>query len=420
MYYLLQTLIFTSRLIKKRPLRSLLTIIQIALGVWIVTTILTMNFQANDRIEATLNKFGENIARISLEREQIIDGMRVPTELGNFSSEDISRLHAESSSIESVFVYNSTWQTRVKHNDLLYNLRGMAEVSAEAIPALDLNIIEGFAFTTQDVEQNNQVVVVSSDLGNQLYPNQSAIGKHVEIQSVFGRDDFITYEIIGVYEPIDPILTMFFDEATMLIPLGSRESTAERELVYTPFYHQLYIKSHPGAAFAAVEEAQLIFGDDDFNVRAFYLSEYGNTFTSMINQMSMILGAFAFVAIIISSLGILSIMLVNVVERTREIGLRKALGASKSSIIRQILNESFMFSLLGALIGIIASFLSSGYVINGLLNQAFYLSIGDLGQLHPTAAIYSGIMALVLGLVFGLYPAVQAAKMPAVEALRDA
>ena len=122
-------------------------------------------------------------------------------------------------------------------------------------------------------------------------------------------------------------------------PQGSRYRSAEWDDYTPPIYGNIFIKSYPGKSAEAVMDAQLILGYDDFTVEAHYLSDMGRAFSSSINYMSMILGAFAFVAIVISSLGILSIMLVNVVERTREIGLRKALGASKVSIILQVLPD---------------------------------------------------------------------------------
>ncbi len=414
-----QSIIFTGKLIKKRPLRSLLTIIQIGLGVWIVATILTMNFQANHRIAATLNKFGENLAQIHITKEVWIDEHSLVGESRHFTMEDIERLKQESSNIDSIFVFEQAFSTQLKHKGLTYRLRGMGEVSAETISALELRFTEGGPFTTMDIEQSNQVAVISTELSKQLFPKESAIGKSIQISSIYG-DEYLDFQVVGVYQPLDPLMQMFFQEATMLVPIDSRNASADKEYSIEEYYYEVYIKSKPGAAFAAIEDAQLIVGDDEFRVRANYLSDYGRGISSVITGMSLFFGALALVAIIISSLGILSIMQVNVVERTREIGLRKALGASRLSIVYQVLNESFVLSFLGAIVGIGAAMLSSDYIIDGLLNQAFgFIDSINLGNFHPLAAIYSCAMAVILGLIFGLYPAVQAARLPAVEALRD-
>ena len=413
-----ESLVFTMRLIKKRPLRSLLTILQIALGVWIVATILTMNFQAHGRIDRVLNRFGENLMQIYLQKETQV-GDYFLGEIGYFYAEDLARLQQESENVEAIFTLDNIWQVRLKAHGLEYQLRGLTETSADAISALDLNIVEGYGFTRQDEEQKNPVALISTEISKQLFPDESAVGKTIDIESDF-RDDYVTFEVIGVYEPLDPLLQLFFQETTMIILKGSRNRSAEFSDDIMPIYGNVFVKSLPGKSAEAIIDAQINLNLDDFTIISEYFCEKASALSSAVNYMTMVLGAFAFVAIIISSLGILSIMLVNVVERTREVGLRKALGASKLSIVIQVLHESLIFSFLGAVIGIVGAVISSRYIIDGLLTDFFFESMSNLGQFHPLSALISAALALALGALFGLYPAVQAARMPVVEALRDA
>lgn len=412
-----ESLKFTGRLFKKRPLRTLLTILQIAIGVWIVTIILTMNLQANDMLATTLDKFGGNIAQIRLQKETTERGYTV-FESSSFTEEELELLTStENHNIESVFIFNNTWQINLKANNLTYNLRGLTETVPGAITALDLNILEGNAFTNQDLEQKNTVALISQDIANQLFPNQSPVGQTIEIESRFSNE-FINFEIIGVYEPISPLLATMFQETTMLIPLESRNLSANHDFHFAPLYHELYLKSYPGAIDDAVADAQILVGRDDFQISANYLRDIGSYYMSTINQMTIFYGALAFIAIIISSIGILSIMLVNVVERTREISLRKALGASRFSIVRQILAEGISLSILGALLGVGIAVITGNYMANALFGQ-FILQFAVLGDFHPLAALYACLMALIMGIIFGLYPAIQAARLPVVEGLRD-
>ncbi|HKM17816.1 MAG: ABC transporter permease [Firmicutes bacterium] len=415
----MNSFVFTMRLIKKRPLRSLLTILQIALGVWIVATILTMNLQAQDQVNSVLNHFGENIIRLSLQREIMDQGSIRGYQGFSLSETDLIRLKQESTHIESVFTVEPAWNAKLKAHGLTYQVRGLAEVTAGTISALELKLLEGYAFTDYDQEQGNLVALISTDVSKQLFPDQSAVGKTIELESLYG-DEYLTFEIIGVFEPINPLLQIFFQEMTIIIPLDSRAKTTGTERIHRANYSNVYVKSYPGSAHAAVSDAQVILASDDYNVNADYLSDTGRMFTSAIMGMSLFLGVFAFVAIIISSVGILSIMMVNVVERTREIGLRKALGASRFSIVIQVLYESLVFALLGAVTGIVGSVLSNRYMIDGLLKDFFFQSMQDLGQFHPWAAVYSSGLALIMGAIFGLYPAIAAARLPVVEALREA
>lgn len=182
----MESLVFTMRLIRKRPL-GLLTILQIALGVWIVAAILTMNFQAQDRIEATMDKFGENMMQIYLQRE-IPMGEHYAYEGGAIYREDLERLKQESENIEAVFTLDNVWYIRLQAHGLEYQLRGLTETSADAISALNLKIVEGYAFTKQDEDQGNRVALISTEISNQLFPNESPIGKTVSIGSEFDQE----------------------------------------------------------------------------------------------------------------------------------------------------------------------------------------------------------------------------------------
>ncbi|HHY09242.1 MAG TPA: FtsX-like permease family protein [Firmicutes bacterium] len=188
------------------------------------------------------------------------------------------------------------------------------------------------------------------------------------------------------------------------------------------YYSDIFIKATPGQIHAAVGDAQFLLAprlEDGAEVRGEYFSDTNRFFAEQIRNISLFLGAFAFIAILISSIGILSIMLVSVVERTREIGLRKALGASKGTIVSQVLNESFVFSILGSLVGLLAASLSARPFLNILAQDLVSPRLSDLGGLHPLAALLAFALTVAAGQIFSLYPALQAAGLVPVDALRE-
>ncbi|MFY9524980.1 MAG: FtsX-like permease family protein, partial [Limnochordia bacterium] len=217
------------------------------------------------------------------------------------------------------------------------------------------------------------------------------------------------------------LLEFFISQAHLLFPLGTTRVWVSYD-VFEPSYQYIYIKTQPGRLYEAVEEARVLLADrsvDDMEVNGEYVKDSNRFLSEQLRTVSLFLGAFAFIAVLVSAIGILSIMLVSVVERTREIGLRQALGASKRSIVAQILNESLVFSLAGSILGLLAAYFTSPTLLNAILAEVFYSRLADVGGLHPQAALLAAVVAVAMGQLFGLYPAWQAAKLPPVEALRE-
>ena len=418
---MLETFRFTMRIMKKRPLRSLLTILQMGLGVWIVAIILSMNLQATKSLTQINQTLGDSLAKISVSKvEETEWGSRMVSSTSNLRSGDLDRLR-ESDYIEDAFIYESRWERDILVNDLAYRVSSIGEASAGFAEAVGLKIVEGEFFTSTDQEQKNRVVVISEAISKQLFPNQSPLGQLISLGRV--GEDTREYSIIGVYKRPSALLEFFIPESYLIFPLGYSDSWYQMNVDHEPSYNQIFIKSTPGKVYEAVEDAQVLLADrsiDEMEVRGEYLRDSNRFFADQIRNITLFLGAFAFVSILISAIGILSIMLVSVVERTREIGLRKALGASKGTIVRQILNESFVFSILGAVFGIIVAYFTAENLISLLVQEITYPKLTDVGGLHPQAALIGAGLAIVVGLIFALYPAIQGARMSPVEALRDA
>lgn len=420
----METLKFTVRIMKKRPLRSLLTILQMGLGVWIVAIILSLNLQATGSLSEGRQTLGDSLAKISVsQQEEFADGAMWFSSTNNLRHSDLARL-AESEYIESAFIFENQWQRDIVVNGMAYSVSTTAETTWVYAQAMDLDFVEGQSFTKADQEQKNKVVLISEVIAKQLFPNQSALGQVIDLGD-FGEGK-MEYEIIGVYKAQSPLLESFIPQAYLIFPLGVAQPmwAMVREIGDNePKYQQIIIKAKLGQVYEAVADAQVLLADrsmDEMAVRGEYFKDSNRYLEESIRTMTLFLGAFAFVSILISAIGILSIMLVSVLERTKEIGLRQALGASKRVIIGQILNESFVFSTLGAILGLVLAYFTAEGLISLLIQEITYPKLSSIGGLHPQAALISLVLAIVIGQIFGLYPAWQAAKMPPVEAIRDA
>lgn len=415
----MDTLRFTWRIIRKRPLRSLLTVLQVALGVWIVAVILSLNFGASGSIDSANRAFGDSLAKISVSRYQEFDGeMLMVGSTSNLRYEDMVRV-LESEYVEQAFILEERWMTSIIVDGNVYTVQTQAEVTSDYAEAVGLEIVEGQFFTKADEEQKSRVVLVSDVVAKQLWPNQSALGKVIDLGD-FGEGN-MEFEVIGVYKLLPPLVESFITRAHLLFPLGSTTVWVSLD-DYEPHYMNVFVKAKPGRIYEAVEDARTLLADralDNMEVNGEYLQDSNRYLTEQLKTITLFLGAFAFIAVLVSAIGILSIMLVSVVERTREIGLRQALGASKRIIVGQILNESLVFSAAGSVLGLIAAYFTAPTLISTILEEAIYTSLSDVGGLHPHAAALALLVAVVMGQLFGLYPAWQAAKMAPVDALRE-
>ncbi|HBG00573.1 MAG TPA: hypothetical protein DDW87_03235 [Firmicutes bacterium] len=419
----METLKFTGRIIAKRPLRSLLTILQMGMGVWIVALILSLNLQATGSLDSVNQTLGSTLAKISIsQQEEMPGGGMMINSTSNLRLSDLARLE-QSEYIDAAFIFENQWERNIVVEGVAYRVQNPAEATADYARAMDLELVEGHFFTDFDEEQRSKVVLISETIASQLFPNQSVLGKTIHLGDL--GEALVGYEVIGVFKPQSQLLEFFLSSANLIFPLGAMQPGWMGEMAsgeYESLYHEIILKAKPDKVYEAVADAQVLLADrsmDAMEIRGEYFQDSTRFFSDQIRTITLFLGAFAFIAILISAIGILSIMLVSVIERTREIGLRKALGASKAVIIRQILNESFVFSALGSLLGLLVAYLTANHLINLLVQEIVYPRLTNVGGLHPWAAVISFGMAVVMGQIFGLYPAWQAARMAPVDALRD-
>ena len=271
---------------------------------------------------------------------------------------------------------------------------------------------KGAFFTRSDVDSFNQVAVIGPKLADTLFGGREAVGKTVRLKNS-------TFRVIGVFEKkgIGPFGVD--QDNLIIIPV----TIAQKQLLGMDYYSVVNVEAEDSYTidFAKSRVISILRqthritdpDKDDFtvNTQEDALSLLGNI-TSI---MTVFLSAIASISLVVGGISIMNIMLVSVVERTREIGLRKALGATNRDIMKQFLIESVMITFIGGIIGILVGgfFVILAYLIlSRVLPSGWFFAL-------PISAIFTAvIVSSLVGIVFGIYPARQAAKKNPIDALR--
>ncbi len=261
----------------------------------------------------------------------------------------------------------------------------------------------------QDIDEWRRVVVLGQDIAVKLFGSESPLRREIKI----GDERFI---VVGVMEPKGSLHRNNFDELIFVpVTTAMRRFTGNDKLSYmilhvprrddmdavTKQVHSLLIQRHDGV--------------DDTRVRN--QGEFLRALDRTLWTFRIVLGGVAMVALLVGGIGIMNIMLVTVTERTGEIGLRKAIGATRGDILRQFLIESVAISVVGGVIGI-GSGIGLAYGFGDLVAKAMPGS-DDWGAIvQPSAILMAFAFAVTVGISFGLYPAIKASKLDPAEALR--
>ena len=396
--------------------RTALSMLGIVIGVAAVIVIVSVGQGLKVLIVDQINVFGENMMSVSVKvpgsdygasMQSMVEGTVITT----LKYDDVEAVRDKKRFpyIKSVSGYaaGTEWATyQEKEKQVMF-------IASDAhYPEIDgqLKIAQGRYFTNEEERGMAKVAVIGSAVARKFFGEGEAIGKQIKIKK-------INFKVIGVMQ--DRGMIMMFDYDNLIyLPL----KTAQK--LITGIDHlvefAMIMEDDQHFAQASAEIAQLLRerhnisdpSKDDFEVMSMdQIVEIVNTVTDLI---SLLLGLLAAISLLVGGVGIMNIMLVIVAERTREIGLRKALGAKRKDILNQFVMEAALISVLGGVVGIISgiafSFLVTLAVRAYDFDWPFVVSI--------EAIIISFIVAAGFGILFGWYPANKAAKLNSIEALR--
>jgi putative ABC transport system permease protein len=403
---LFETLLTALSALARNTLRSALTALGIVIGVAAVIAMVAIGSGAQARVEAAFKAMGTNLL-VLLPGSSRSGGVR-----GGFGSQptitwaDLKAIQTQLDSVKyvapqlrssvSLVAENGNWNTQV------------TGTTADYFALRDWPAEQGGLFTAADVEATRKVIVLGATAAENLFGNESAIGQIVRINNT-------PFEVLGVLKKKGQSAQgQDYDDAAFL-PV-----TAYRTKINQGLANYVAGTVTVQAVDGRLDEAEQAVTDllrerhkldaskdNDFSIRN--LTETAEAQQDSTRTLTTLLAAVAGVSLLVGGIGVMNIMLVSVTERTREIGLRMALGARPRDILGQFLSEAAMLSMLGGALGVALGVGAAGY-----LAKTFGWDL----LIAPTVVIIAVSFSALVGVVFGLYPALQASRLDPITALR--
>jgi putative ABC transport system permease protein len=400
--------------LKTNKMRSALTMLGIIIGVGSVILMMSLGNGAQNLIVGQVASMGSNNIYIEPGSPTGSISQQTIDQLGkvNLKIKDAAAI-AKDPNVEkvSVMIYGNGIAGYLGE-DKKITFMGVDE---NALEISDLSIMSGRGINEDDVNGMSRIVVLGHKLAGDLFGEDDPIGKNVRIKK-------LNLKVVGILEEKGGQIFQTFDDYAY-IPV----TTTQKLLMGVDYINAILVKAKSEDVIdQVVENARIILreqhdiynpeGDlskDDFKVMS--QVDMANMLTQITGALTAFLSSIAAIALIVGGIGIMNIMLVSVTERTREIGLRKAVGARNKDIMNQFLLEAITLTLLGGIIGFLGgTFLS--FIASIALTSALQSSWGF--AIPVGAVVLSFGVATAIGLIFGIYPAKKASKLNPIEALR--
>ncbi|MFC1897286.1 ABC transporter permease [Chloroflexota bacterium] len=395
-------------------LRSVLTMLGMIIGVGAVIVLMSVGAGLQNMITSTFEELGSNLLFVQPSNPEA-PGMAAMAP--GYATASITMDDAEAiRQIRSVTAVNPTNENFVKliagNEDTTSVIEG---TTPEFQKMYDFKMASGQFISEVNVGRRDMVVVLGSKTAEDLFDNSDAVGQQVKIKDK-------RFTVIGVLEPRGMSSFGFSWDEMVVTPITTYQArlfsqkTPSGEDAVQSIVVQVASTEFMGEV---TEDIETILrrrhhidtdGDDDFSVVS--MEQMLGTFETIIVALTIFLGMIGGISLLVGSIGIMNIMLVTVTERTREIGLRKAIGAKRRDILMQFLLEAAMLSLVGGVIGLVGAWL----IAQGI-------SLIDLGgfqikaTVSPLVVLLAVLVSVVIGLTSGIYPAMRAARLNPIDAL---
>ncbi|MEC4890226.1 MAG: ABC transporter permease [Nitrospira sp.] len=408
MSFLWLTILSALRILRRNPLRAGLTMLGIIIGIGAVVAMVSLGQGATASVQAEISSLGTNVL-IIVPGATTVGGIRGG--LGSISTltvDDADEIEKKVGSVTTVMYATRSVLQIIRENK---NWNTIVLGTTPVFPDIrNWPIAQGNFFTQSDLDSAAKVVVLGKTVVQNLFePGEEAVGSQIRIRNVPLR-------VIGVLASKGQSITGQDQDDFVVLPF----STAERKVFGTRFLGTVGIilvaaQTRQDIPIVVEDIKDLLrtkhhlqlSDEDDFTIRT--MEDIANTMAGTSRTMMLMLMGIASISLIVGGIGIMNILLVSVTERTREIGLRMAVGAKRAHILLQFLVEAIIMTAIGGALGVAA-----GIGIAGLLTKM----IGWPTIINPQAVAAAFFFSLIVGVFFGLYPANKASKLNPIEALR--
>ena len=403
-----QSMKIAFRALRVNKLRSALTMLGIIIGVGAVIAMVAVGSGATQRIQEQIASIGSNVIIVQ-PGSMNLGGVRQGWGFAQTLTEDDARAVGTEcrSVIYSAPMQQNQAQVVFGNNNWFTRIQG---TTADYLTIRDMQVASGQPFTQSDVDSSAKVALLGKTVADNLFSGADPVGQIIRVKKV-------PFTVVGVLAPKGQSPTGQDQDDMIIMPI----STAKKKVIggrqnNMQVVGQILVQAHEGATKIAVSEIEGLLRqrhrlqptqDDDFAVQN--LEEVFAAQETSAEVMSILLASIASVSLIVGGIGIMNIMLVSVTERTKEIGLRQAVGAKTGDILSQFLVEAVTLSVAGGTVGIILG-------VGASLLISYFADWSTL--VSPGSVLLAFLFSALVGVFFGYYPARKAAFLDPIEALR--
>ena len=407
--------------LRANKMRSLLTMLGIIIGIAAVIGILTVGNGLTGSITGSMSSLGATNITVFLQEKaggmggmETILGVASPEEEDLITDEMLEALRQRYGEAVAGISVSASAGSGVARDGRLYANVSLTGINEEYLAVNNTDLLAGRTIRQEDLDGRRSVCVVSDRLVENLYQGDAdaALGDEVRVEL---NGEYQSFRIVGIYEYDASMSISFSAEEDVTTSLYIPITTANHLTGSPEGYSTVTVQASAGTDSAAMAQSIREFlsryyaNNEDYGVSAMAMSTMVESMSAIMDTLSIAISVIAGISLLVGGIGLMNIMLVSVTERTREIGIRKALGATNNNIRIQFVVESVIVCLIGGVIGILLGAVL-GYVGSFLLSEACLP--------RPSYIALAVGFSMAIGVFFGYYPANKAACLDPIEALR--